>query len=308
MRDAIASWLAMVARLSGRRAGAALVFHRIDRVRRDPGREVVRGHAIGVLEAQLRHVAACYRVVPAADLPTAVTARRRGRRFPVAITFDDDLPSHRRLAAPLLRHHGLPATFFLTGASLEAPHAFWWELLQAAVDAELPIAPLTGGAEGAGVRELAAAVARLAPEDRVAVGERLCAALAPGAIQGGLDTDDVRALAAAGFEIGAHTVRHHELPSLDDDALERAMLDGRDRLECLAGRPIRVIAYPHGRADARVARAARAAGYAAGFTTHPAPVLPGDDPLLLGRLEPSFSSPLRLALRLVVTLIRRRRD
>ena len=78
----------------------------------------------------------------AADILGAIRSRRRGERFPVAITFDDDLPEHVHEALPALRAAGVKATFFLNGASLDAPHAFWWEDLQRAVDgrliAELP--------------------------------------------------------------------------------------------------------------------------------------------------------------------------
>ena len=61
------------------------------------------------------------RIVRAEDLPAMVAARRRWHRFPVAITFDDDLASHVRLALPALTRLGVQATFFLTGATLEGP-------------------------------------------------------------------------------------------------------------------------------------------------------------------------------------------
>ncbi len=49
---------------------------------------------------------------------------------------------------------------------------------------------------------------------------------------------DVAALAAAGLEIGFHTLRHDVLPALDDAALEAALRDGREALERPAGREI----------------------------------------------------------------------
>ena len=47
----------------------------------------------------------------------------------------------------------------------------------------------------------------------------------------GLRAEDVRTLADAGFEVGFHTLRHDPLPQLDDEALRRAMVDGRAELE-----------------------------------------------------------------------------
>ena len=93
------------------------------------------------------------------------------------------------------------------------------------------------------------------------------------------------ALADAGLEVGFHTLRHERLPALGDAALEAALSDGREALGRAAGTEIATISYPHGKADARVAAAARAAGYEAGFTGVPAAVTPASDPLLLPRVD-----------------------
>jgi peptidoglycan/xylan/chitin deacetylase (PgdA/CDA1 family) len=105
----------------------------------------------------------------------------------------------------------------------------------------------------------------------------------------------LRALADAGFEIGFHTLRHDYLPPLDDGRLERALSDGRARVATTAGAQPAVIAYPHGGADARVADAARAAGYRFGFTGAPRGLDPSTDRLLIGRLE-TFASGGRFAM------------
>jgi peptidoglycan/xylan/chitin deacetylase (PgdA/CDA1 family) len=100
-----------------------------------------------------------------------------------------------------------------------------------------------------------------------------------------LTPEQVGALAGAGFEIGFHTREHPPLPELGDDALARALDDGRSALAAAAGRPLRTIAYPHGRADERVAAAARAAGYSDGFGGPGRSVTACSDRLLLGRTE-----------------------
>jgi len=302
----IASLLALLARCSGRRTGAALVYHGITANPGERAHSIVPAHATRVFDAQARHLAACYDVIPASALAAAVRARRRGQRFPVSVTFDDDLESHRYAALPVLQRYGLTGTFFLSGASLSASHAFWWERLQYAVDAQIPLANLVPKDVAVdSIGDLAAAIRDLPPDERDAVSALLHARLGPDPENAGLREEGVRALTQAGCEIGMHTLRHDYLPHLDDTALALAMTDGRDRLAAVAGRPIRIIAYPHGASDARVAAAARTAGYSAGFTTQPTAVLADDDPLLLGRLEPSFRSASRFALRLVLTLIGR---
>jgi peptidoglycan/xylan/chitin deacetylase (PgdA/CDA1 family) len=62
------------------------------------------------------------------------------------------------------------------------------------------------------------------------------------------------------------------------------------------------IAYPHGKTNERVARAARAAGFQTGYTTREVPVTPDSNPLLLGRYEAPPDSVDEFALGVVRTL------
>ena len=101
----------------------------------------------------------------------------------------------------------------------------------------------------------------------------------------GLRREDVRRLASAGFEIGFHTRGHYKLPPLPDVDLDRVLREGRTELEEAAGREITTIAYPHGAADERVTRFARAAGYELGFTTRMEVAAPETDPLRIGRTD-----------------------
>ena len=312
----IACLLLYPLRLSRRRIGVAVMYHGLAERTGDPMRELVPAHAIGLLEAQLRHLRAHFRLVPASELLAAARERRRGRRFPVAVTFDDDLPSHARAAMPRLRRRGAPATFFVCGASLDRPHRFWWQVVQAAFDGgegrtvrrlvEERCGRLPGDDTVPPIRRLAAAIEGLPPADREAVITQLEPLAGPPPRETGMAEKDVRVLAENGFEIGFHTFRHDRLTSLDEDDLSRALRDGLERLEAtLASRPA-LISYPHGNADARVAAAARDAGFRSGFTSRPEAVTSASDPLLLGRVEASFRSKGHLALQLAGCLLRSR--
>jgi peptidoglycan/xylan/chitin deacetylase (PgdA/CDA1 family) len=305
-------------RLSGAHQGLAMMYHRVGDPQGDPDRELVPSLGTRRFARQIRYLGACFRSVPASELGAAVAARRRGQRIPVAITFDDDLACHAGEAAPLLRRAGLPATFFLSGASLSRPYAFWWERLQAAVDRDWAEACAVVGVSEApkDIHELAMAVQEMEPPDRDAAATRLREALGPDADDAGMRAAAVRELVEAGFEVGFHTRRHDFLPALDDGGLAAAMTDGRSQLEELASRPLETIAYPHGGVDTRVAEAARAAGFRYGFTTQPEAVGTETDPLLMGRVEAPFDSVSRLAFTLARALWvgrssaggRRRRD
>ena len=301
---------AYLLRLSGRKAGIALMYHSVDQRAGDPSRELVPPHEVGLFERQLRHVRRHYDVVPAERLQHAARARRRGRRFPVAITFDDDLACHERLALPVLRRLGLTATFFLCGASLDRPFSFSFERLQRAydVDQSKAAALVTGrgsATELADLHSLGVALEDMTPGERDLAAERLLAVAGPDPEDAGIRRPQVRALAEAGMTVGFHSLRHDPLTSLTDEQLATAMEAGRAALADAAGAPVDVIGYPHGRADERVGAAARAAGFRAGYTTRRVPVTPESDPLLLGRIGPSLRSVGALALEIPLTLLRR---
>jgi peptidoglycan/xylan/chitin deacetylase (PgdA/CDA1 family) len=302
-------WLARYLRLrcAARRAGLVLVYHRVEPTGGDPEHELVPALGVRLFEAQLSHLAAWYRVVAPSEIIAASARRRRGERYPVAITFDDDLRSHARLAMPTLRRTRAPAAFFLCGASLEHPYRFWWELLQSAVDerrelAGLGPAGLRPGREG--IHGLGAAIEAASPDERMQIAARLAEIAGPDPEDAGMRAADVAALAAAGHEIGFHTLRHDLLPALDDAGLDAALRDGREPLERSAGRTLAAISYPHGRADARVAAAARRSGYEYGFTGAPGAVTPHSDPLLLPRIDVVNTTLGEFARQLVGTLER----
>jgi peptidoglycan/xylan/chitin deacetylase (PgdA/CDA1 family) len=284
------------ARLSSSRAGVVLVYHRVGgAVSGDEDVEILPAVGRAEFERQLRELQRHYRVVPATQILAEVRSRRRGERFPVAITFDDDLPEHVRDALPALRDAGLTATFFLNGASLSGPHSFWWEDLQRAVDGrlieELPHVDARAALARSprALLELSAAITRLEPERRAEVAGVLRAAVGRPPPDAGLRADDVRSLTETGCSVGFHTLRHEVLPALSDGELARALRDGREDLEAAAGTPIEAVGYPYGKADDRVGVAARAAGFSAGFTSARGVVTPDTDPLLIPRTVPDLS-------------------
>jgi peptidoglycan/xylan/chitin deacetylase (PgdA/CDA1 family) len=81
-----------------------------------------------------------------------------------------------------------------------------------------------------------------------------------------LSWSDLRELSSdLGVEIGSHTVSHARLWELTDHELAGELAESRASVEDHIGRRCRYLAYPFGRADRRVIRAARRAGYDAAF-------------------------------------------
>jgi peptidoglycan/xylan/chitin deacetylase (PgdA/CDA1 family) len=296
-RDRLACLVA-VAVLLGHRAGAGrtglvLVYHRLAAAPGDPDRELLPAVALDAFRAQMAWLRRWYAPVPAQDILEAATSRRRWRRYPVAVTFDDDSAAYLPAAVPALEAAGIRATFFVSGASLDGPFAFWWERLQMAYDQGLDVASVVGVGR---IHATASRLEAVAAPERDATADAL-AHLGAAPQDAGLPAADLRALARR-HEIGFHTRRHDRLDRLDDDALRTAMAAGRGRLEAEAGRPLKAIAYPHGVAGPRETSAARSAGFERGFVMEPLPVRPATDPMRIGRAEIGHGLLGRFALRL----------
>jgi peptidoglycan/xylan/chitin deacetylase (PgdA/CDA1 family) len=75
--------------------------------------------------------------------------------------------------------------------------------------------------------------------------------------------DELRGLADAGWEIGAHTCSHPRLTTINSDQLAWEMTHSRARCGEEIGRPCTSLAYPYGDVNPRVATAAADAGFGA---------------------------------------------
>jgi peptidoglycan/xylan/chitin deacetylase (PgdA/CDA1 family) len=287
------------------RIGLAVVYHGIAARSGDPAHDVAPTHGRALVARQLALLRDRYRPVRASELPAAAAARRRGEPVPVAVTFDDDLPSHAGDALELLARAGLPATFFLNSIAATAGEPYWWmrvaALWEAGGSRQLTTLP---GAASRSALDAVGMVLRLEPAERARVEAQLrgLAPEPPGARR--LAEPEARRLVAAGHELGCHTAGHEPLLTLDDAQLAAALPAGRTALAALGAAPVRILAYPFGLTDGRVARAARAAGFDVAFTVERRAAGPSEDQMLLGRIVPSFTSVGELRLQLALTAAR----
>jgi peptidoglycan/xylan/chitin deacetylase (PgdA/CDA1 family) len=101
-----------------------------------------------------------------------------------------------------------------------------------------------------------------------------------------LDWDGARALDAAGFSIGSHSLDHAIL-SREDSAVQVANIDtARRALIAGIGQEVATIAYPNGRfadADDHTKSAARAAGHRYGLLLEPGRTTARTDPFAIRR-------------------------
>ena len=264
---------------------------------------------------QMALLARCFNVLP---LSTALKALDAGRLPPraIAITFDDGYRSVHDLALPVLREFGLPATVFVTSGHI-GERDMWNDCIIEAVQ-HLPAGQLdlrhlglgsyslhTLEARKATLANLTEASKYLPPPARLALVDTLGAMVGEGAGAHGLmlTVEMILNLDRHGIEIGGHTVSHPILTSLDDLEARHEIVAGKDALEAVLGKPVRLFAYPNGKTgkdfDARHAAMARAAGFTAAFTTEPGAITRTSDRYALARSRPWDQTPLMFGLRLL---------
>jgi peptidoglycan/xylan/chitin deacetylase (PgdA/CDA1 family) len=250
----------------------------------------------------------------------------RGEQTParplLALTFDDGARDNLEVAAPRLARHGVRATFYVVADAARDGALLWHDRLAWAAAA----AARRGGALFRGldvgaprfVRELLALAKRSTRAQRLELEAELtrtaglAAPLAPGdgvvpEWEGTLRFEELRALVAAGHEVGSHS-RSHELLRRDlAPDLEGEVAGSRAALEAGCGVRVRSFCYPNGDHDDAAVAAVRAAGYDSAVTTEVGANGRALDPLRLRRVElvaesiaarDGSLSPARLAWRL----------
>ncbi len=100
--------------------------------------------------------------------------------------------------------------------------------------------------------------------------------------------EQLRAMAAAGIEIGVHAYTHVDLGAITDPRLLRyEVLTSKEELQRVLGRPVRYFAFPFGQynnLNPKMFELAKAAGYLGVCSAYGGFNFPGDDPFHLQRI------------------------
>jgi peptidoglycan/xylan/chitin deacetylase (PgdA/CDA1 family) len=214
--------------------------------------------APATFEQQVRLLEREFDVISPVELEAAV---RGGTGRYVMLTFDDGYRDNFTEALPVLRAHGLPATFFVTTRFLDTRQIAWWDeiawIVHAAQGRELNMRPwvkrplsIEQRPRQDAVRTLIGLCSSLPQEEQENLLDRLAEAAQTGRHRPGGDFwmtwDQVRELRAAGMHIGGHSVSHPQLAALSTDAQYREITGCQARLEAELGEPMRYFSYPFG--------------------------------------------------------------
>jgi len=264
-------------------------------------------------QTQMHWIKTWFNVLP---LPEAVERLRAGSlpARAAAITFDDGYADNFTVALPILRRAGLPATFFIAAGYLDG--GWMWndtviDLIRKAEGPDLdllqfklehyPVGTLEDRRRS--LEQLLGKLKYLEPgrrNDLVAELAGVANIEPPRDLM--LTTDQVRALAAAGMTIGAHTVSHPILTRMAEHEARAEMTESRQRLEAITGSKVTLFAYPNGKPGtdytAAHVRLAREAGFEAACSTGWGAATKGCDIFQIPRFTPWDRSGWRYALRL----------
>ena len=259
-------------------------------------RKTLRGHI------EQAH-AAGYELVPLSEALEVMAGLRESRKDLCVLTFDDGYRDVYRHALPILQRLGVPAVIYLPaaliGTSRRLPHDRLFHLLQIfMVRGQQPVyeampaaAAVLLGPVLSGRMSVQDALNHFIAEYRSQVLAEVVEALEQqlgGAEhlpeQGDLmDWAEVRAMAKAGVEVGAHTLSHRVL-TLEDEATVRCELGESKRwIEREVGKKVEHFAYCNGWYSDALVRALVREGYRSAVTTEDLPNRMGGDPFTLKR-------------------------
>ena len=184
----------------------------------------------------------------------------------VLLTFDDGYRTMLTHAWPVLERYQIPAAVFVCSDPVERQELFWHDA----------VAKSRGEPEVERVKTISFEQWRTL--------HLVCAQpAADGDPHAPLTPDDVRALAAGGLEVGAHTASHAILSRAPATEQREEIRRCKLRLEQWSGRPVTAFAYPNGRPGTdytrRTIRLVKSYRFDFGFTTYPGFSGPEDPPL-----------------------------
>lgn len=290
---------------------STLIFHR---VRPEPDSLFPGEPDARVFDRILCWVGANFNVI---SLRQAVDCLARGSlpARALSITFDDGYGDNFEVALPVLKRHGMHATFFVTSGFLDGGR-MWNDTVIESIRGyrgeQLDLSDIGLGAfllDDVGKRrtaidQLLGQLKYRTLTERSDLVEAIAAAASislPENLM--MSSAQLKALRDAGMTIGGHTASHPILARLNEEAAFEEILVGKHRLEAILGESIDLFAYPNGKPgrDYLAAHPAmvKRAGYVAAVSTAPGVARSGCDLYQIPRFTPWDRSMWRFNLRML---------
>ncbi|MBL4584173.1 MAG: polysaccharide deacetylase family protein [Pseudomonadales bacterium] len=230
----------------------------------------------------------------------------------VCVTFDDGYADNLYVALPIMKKYGIPATVFVATGFLDGG-LMWNDSIIESVrnwpDPTIDLTEFDGGVlecrteqhKKAAITVILNAIKHLNPDIRQAYVARIAAKVGQLPTNLMLTTAEVRELHKQGVEIGAHTVSHPILASLNDTDARSEIANGKERLERIIDDEVRYFAYPNGRYESDYLDVhvdmLKTLNFKAALSTHWGVASASTDTMQLPRFTPWDRSNVRFLLR-----------
>jgi peptidoglycan/xylan/chitin deacetylase (PgdA/CDA1 family) len=298
-----------------------LMYHRITSLAIDPWQLAVTADHFD------QHLEVLKKIGPVISTCSLVEQLRtkKLKDHSIVITFDDGYFDNYENAFPLLKKHGLPATFFITTSQLGKKTEFWWDALESiiihtpslpghisismhgitidyALQDEVVLTDATKKAlenwralenqnsKRSRLYELLwqqmRPLSSVQQEDILAYLQNWAGHVPERKENYAMSEASLKEMASHPLiTVGGHTETHPDLACHKKDYQEYEVTENKKRLSNITGIPPECFAYPYGRYNQESTAAVKASGYKAAFTTNTSIVKTSNDLYLLNRVQ-----------------------
>lgn len=258
-----------------------------------------------------------FNVIPLQNAVIGLNERGLPSR-PLCITFDDGYADNYNLALPILKKHGLTATFFIATGYLDGGCMFNDKIITVVrahrsdvldlSTLDLGIHPVDS-VEGkrSAIDALLKRAKYIPSPERESVADavcKVCGVDVPKDLM--MSRGQVREMFRQGMEIGGHTRNHPILAVAEATRAMAEITDGKSDLEEFTGATVNLFAYPNGKPgvdfNAEHVTMVREAGFLGAVSTAKGVSASGADVYQLPRFTPWDTNPTRFGIRMGLNL------
>lgn len=224
-----------------------------------------------------------FNIVPLSIAASAIRGEIPMQKNMIVLTIDDGYADFYRYAYPILKKHGLPATFYVTTGFVDRKLWLWpdrltyileqsqcYEYIFAAAGVKKHYDLKNEGPYGPLWQKIVRHCLALPDEDKNNFLDEFASALAVEVPAVPIDDytavtwEELKEMAANGIEIGAHTITHPAVSKINPENLTYEIDDCKKRLEEQLGIEVSNFCYPNGQPtdyNHQVMQAIEAAGF-----------------------------------------------
>lgn len=270
------------------------MYHRVN----ENGNGIFPGIPIAIFERQIECLKKYFTFV---TLSQFVKLYKKSKKPLAVITFDDGYKNMYLNALPVLKKYGVPATVFLTTASITKGDLIWTDKLKLLayrispflLKQEQYFKNLSNDIKDTELNRLLSNF----HIDKISVPDK----------DKMLTWKDVKFMSNELIEFGAHTVNHPILTKIDTNEAEKEILDSKKEIELIIGNTVNTFCYPNGTSmdfNESIKQILKESGFSCAVTAIEGKVTKDNDYFALRRISLGNRHPGLVMLKIIKEIIR----